>query len=89
MARIQAGTPSSKQRQNSAHPLEAPGRPLPLLEEAAAQAMQGAFAVLQLANQRGLVEKAKILSTTMDRLRNRVAPAQEALAVVEKRPVLH
>ncbi len=89
MARIQAEAEELKQRQNSAHLWKPHADALLLLEAAANQAIQSAFAVLQLANQRGLVEKAKILSTTMDRLRNRVSQSQEALAFVGNKPVLH
>jgi hypothetical protein len=89
MARIQAETEELKQRQNSAHLWKPHADALLLLEASATQAIQGAFAVLQLANQRGLAEKAKFLSTTMDRLRNRVSLAQEALALVGNKPVLH
>jgi hypothetical protein len=89
MARIQAETEELRQRQNSAHLWKPHADALLLLEAAATQAIQSAFAVLQLANQRGLAEKAKFLSTTMDRLRNRVTLAQEALALVGTKPVLH
>jgi hypothetical protein len=89
MARILAETEEFRQRQNSAHLWKPHADALLLLEAAANQAIQSAFAVLQLANQRGLVEKAKILSTTMDRLRNRVSQSQEALAMVGNKPVLH
>ena len=88
MARIQAETEEFRLRQNSTHLWRPHADALQLLEEASNQVIQSAFAVLQVANQRGLAEKAKILSATMDRLRNRVTLAQEALAVVGNKTVL-
>jgi hypothetical protein len=88
MARIQAETEEFRLRQNSTHLWRPHADALQLLEEASSQVIQSAFAVLQVANQRGLAEKAKILSATMDRLRNRVTLAQEALAVVGNKTVL-
>jgi vacuolar-type H+-ATPase subunit H len=89
MARIQAEIEEFKHRQNSNHLWRPHAEALLLLEEAATQAMQSADAVLQLANQRGLGEKAKILSATIDRLRNRVGQAHETLALAGIKPILH
>jgi hypothetical protein len=88
MARLQAEIEEFKQRQNSTHLWRPHADALMLLEEAATQAIQGASAVLQVANQRGLVEKSKMLTTTIDRLRNRVEQAHEALALAGIKPVL-
>ena len=87
MARVQAETEEFKQRQKSTHLWRPHADALLLLEESAALAMQSASAVLDIANQRGLVDKAKILSTSMDRLRSRVEQAREALALAGVHPV--
>ncbi len=80
MARIQAESEEMRQRQNSAHLWRPHAEALTLLQQAAAQANQNALAVAQVATQRGLVEKAKILHATMERLRNRVEQVRESLA---------
>jgi len=80
MARIQAETEEFRQRQKSTHLWRPHADALLLLEESATQAVQFASTVLAVANQRGLVDKAKALSASMDRLRNRVEQAREALA---------
>lgn len=80
MARIQAESEEMRQRQNSAHLWRPHAEALALLQQAAAQANQDALAVAQVATQRGLVEKAKILHATMERLRNRVEQAREFMA---------
>jgi hypothetical protein len=59
------------------------------LEESATQAIQYASSVLDVANQRGLVDKAKALSASIDRLRNRVEQAREALAQAGVQPLTH
>jgi hypothetical protein len=89
MARIQAELEEFKHRQNSTHLWRPHADALMLLEEAASLSIQSAATVLQVANQRGLVEKAKILSATMDRLRNRVDQIHEALALAGIKPALH
>jgi hypothetical protein len=71
MARMQAEMEEFKHRQNSAHLWRPHAEALLLLQQAAAQASQQASATLELANQRGLVEKVKILTSTMERLRHR------------------
>jgi len=89
MARIQAETAEFKQRQNSTHLWRPHADALAILEELAKQAVQSASPVLATANQRGLVEKAKILSTTMDRVRLRIDEAHQALALAGiKQPAL-
>jgi hypothetical protein len=88
MARLQAEIEELKHRQNSTHLWRPHAEALLLLEEAASQALQSAAAVLQLATQRGLVEKAKVLAAAMDRLRNRIGQAQETLALVGVKSVL-
>jgi hypothetical protein len=80
MARVQAETEEFRQRQKSTHLWRPHADALLLLEESATQAIQAASMVLAVANQRGLVDKAKALSASMDRLRNRVDQAREALA---------
>ncbi len=80
MARIQAETEEFRQRQKSTHLWRPHADALLLLEESATHAVQFASTVLAIANQRGLVDKAKALSASMDRLRNRVEQAREALA---------
>jgi translation initiation factor 2B subunit (eIF-2B alpha/beta/delta family) len=86
MARIQAEIEELKRRQNSTHLWRPHADALILLEQAAVQATHSAQATLQLASQRGLVEKAKILTATMDRLRNRVDQVHEALALAGVSP---
>ena len=81
MARIQAESEELKQRQNSAHLWRPHAEALARLQEAAARANQNALAVSEVANQRGLVEKTKILAATMDRLRVRVEQVQETFAL--------
>jgi hypothetical protein len=81
MARIQAESEEMRQRQNSTHLWRPHAEALALLQEAAAQANQNALAVEEVATQRGLVEKAKILQATMERLRNRVDQVRESLAL--------
>ncbi len=80
MARIQAEIEELKQRQNSTHLWRPHADALLLLQTAAAQANQSASSARQLATQRGLVEKSKILTATMERLRSRVEHVQETLA---------
>lgn len=80
MARIQAEIEELKQRQNSTHLWRPHANALAILQEAAAQANQEALATVELATQRGLVEKAKCLTATMDRLRTRVEHIQETFA---------
>ena len=81
MARIQAESEELKQRQNSAHLWRPHAEALARLQQAAARANQNALIVVELASQRGLVEKAKILAATMDRLRLRVEQVQETFAM--------
>lgn len=81
MARIHAEIEELKQRQNSTHLWRPHADALALLQEAAAQASENASAISQLATQRGLVEKAKLLTATMDRLRNRVEQIHEIFAI--------
>lgn len=88
MARIQAETAEFKQRQNSTHLWRPHAEALNVLEECAKEAIQLASGVLTTANQRGLVEKAKILTATMDWLRRRVEVSREALAMAGVKPVL-
>jgi hypothetical protein len=80
MARIQAEIEELKQRQNSTHLWRPHADALLLLQTAAAQADQSAAAARQLATQRGLVEKSRIITATMQRLRIRVEQVQETLA---------
>jgi hypothetical protein len=86
MARIHAEIEELKERQNSTHLWRPHADALALLQVAAAQANQSAFATSQVATQRGLSEKSKLLSTTMDRLRNRVEQVAESFALVGMRP---
>jgi hypothetical protein len=86
MARIQAEGEEWRLRQNSAHLWRPHADALALLQQAAVQANENAMAVMRVANQRGLTEKAKILSTTMDRLRTRVEQVRETLALGGPRP---
>jgi hypothetical protein len=79
MARMQAEIEELKQRQNSTHLWRPHADALLLLQTAAAQANQSASAARQLATQRGLVEKSKILTATMERLRSRVEQVQVTL----------
>jgi len=83
MARIQAEVEEFRQRQNSAHLWRPHAEALVLLKNAAAEAQQNAIAVSELAAQRGLHEKVKILAATLERLHNRVDQAQEALALAK------
>ncbi len=80
MARIQAESEELRQRQNSTHLWRPHAEALALLQQAAAQANQNALAVAEVATQRGLAEKAKILHATMERLRTRVGQTRESLA---------
>lgn len=86
MARIQAESEEFKARQNSTHLWRPHAEALRLLQEAATQAISAAAATLELANQRGLAEKAKNLSNTMDRLRKRTDQVQEAFALAGVHP---
>ena len=86
MARIAAESEEMRQRQNSAHLWRPHAEALVLLQQAAIQANENAMAVAQVATQRGLVEKAKILHATMERLRNRVDQVRESLALGGARP---
>jgi hypothetical protein len=85
MARIQAESEELKQRQNSAHLWRPHAEALVRLKEAASRANQGAMSTLEVATQRGLAEKAKILAATMDRLRVRVEQSQEAINLASLR----
>lgn len=85
MARIQAESEELKQRQNSTHLWRPHAEALVILQQAATQANESALATLTVATQRGLVEKAKILTATMDRLRNRVEQVQETMALAGMR----
>ncbi len=80
MARIQAESEELRQRQNSTHLWRPHADALALLQQAAAQVNQNAMAVADVATQRGLAEKAKILHATMERLRTRVEQIRESLA---------
>ncbi len=80
MARIHAESEELRQRQNSTHLWRPHAEALALLQQAAAQANQNALAVAEVATQRGLAEKAKILHATMERLRTRVEQVRESLA---------
>jgi hypothetical protein len=80
MARLHAETEEFKRRQNSAHLWRPHAEALLLLQQAAAQASQGAAAILEIANQRGLVEKARILTATTERLRHRLEEVQQTFA---------
>jgi hypothetical protein len=80
MARIHAEIEELNQRQNSTHLWRPHADALALLQDAASQANQNALAAMQLATQRGLVEKAKSLTATMDRLHNRVEQIRETFA---------
>lgn len=86
MSRIQAEVEELKQRQNSAHLWRPHADALVLLQESAAQEIENALAILRLATQRGLTEKVKILTATVERLRNRVLLVHETLALVGVRP---
>jgi hypothetical protein len=81
MARLQAESEELRQRQNSAHLWRPHAEALALLHQAATQAIDNAQAVMQVATQRGLAEKAKILNTTMERLRNRGEQVRESAAL--------
>jgi hypothetical protein len=85
MARIQAEIEELKQRQNSTHLWRPHADALVLLQDAAAQASQSGLAALELATKRGLIEKAKLLTATIDRLRNRVELTHQALTLVGAR----
>ena len=80
MARMQAEIEELKHRQNSTHLWRPHADALLLLQTAAAQANQSAVAARLLATQRGLVEKSRIITATMERLRSRVEQVQETLA---------
>lgn len=80
MARIQAEIEEVKQRQNSTHLWRPHADALALLEQAAAEAQKEATAAMGLATARGLLEKAKVLAASMDRLRNRVDQIHETVA---------
>jgi hypothetical protein len=81
MARIQAEIEEFRQRQNSNHLWRPHAEALVLLQEAAAQANQKALATVQVATLRGLIEKAKILIATIERLRNRLGMVDQTLAL--------
>jgi hypothetical protein len=81
MARIQAESEEMRQRQNSAHLWRPHAEALTLLRQAAIHANESALAVAQVATQRGLAEKAKILNATMERMRNRLEQVRESLAM--------
>jgi hypothetical protein len=85
MARIHAEIEELKQRQNSTHLWRPHADALALLQTAAAQAIQNAFATSQVATQRGLADKVKSLTATMDRLRHRVEQVDETFALVGMR----
>jgi len=80
MARIQAESQELQQRQNSTHLWRPHADALALLERASSRVNEDAMAILQVATQRGLVEKARILAATMERLRNRVEQVHQTLA---------
>jgi hypothetical protein len=81
MARIQAEIEEFKLRQDSAHLWRPHADALLLLQQAATMANQSASATLDLANQRGLAEKARIITATQERLRNRLDQIQQTLAL--------
>jgi len=83
LARMRAEEEDFRQRQNSTHLWRPHAESLRLLEEMAAEAIEGAGAVLEVANQRGLTEKARLLTATMDRLRGRVDATRELLSVAK------
>jgi hypothetical protein len=81
MARIHAEVEELRQRQNSTHLWRPHAQALGLLQQAAAQVDQNAVAVSDLATQRGLTEKVKLLTATRERLQHRVSQVQETLAL--------
>ncbi len=81
MARIQAESEELRQRQNSTHLWRPHADALALLQQAGAQANQNALAIAEVATQRGLAEKAKILHATMERLQRRIEQVREESAV--------
>ncbi len=84
MARMQAESEEMRQRQNSTHLWRPHAEALAILQQAALQANENAVAVAQVATQRGLVEKAKILNATMERLRNRAEQVRQALSLAAR-----
>ena len=85
MARIQAEIEEFKQRQNSTHLWRPHAEALAQLREAASCATQSAGATVRVAADRGLVEKAKLLTATIDRLRNRLDQVHQTLALTDVR----
>jgi hypothetical protein len=85
MARMQAEIEEFKLRQDSTHLWRPHADALAVLVEAAASANQNALATLKVATDRGLMEKAKVLTATIDRLRNRVEQVHQTLALVSGR----
>lgn len=81
MARMQAEMEELRQRQNSTHLWRPHADALVLLQQAASQSNQAALAIAELATQRGLAEKVKILTATTERLRNRLDQVQQTLAL--------
>jgi hypothetical protein len=85
IARMEAEGQEFKQRQNSTHLWRPHAETLVLLEEAAGEALEAASAVLEVANQRGLAEKAKLLTATMDRLSSHLEQTRQLLSVAESK----
>jgi hypothetical protein len=81
MARIQAESQELQQRQNSTHLWRPHADALAILQQAAARVIENALSTVQVATQRGLMEKAKLLTATIDRLRNRIEQVHETLAL--------
>ena len=80
MARVQAEVEELRQRQNSTHLWRPHADTLQLLCQSATATIAQARETAEVASQRGLVEKAKLLGTSVDRLRNRMDQAREAMA---------
>jgi hypothetical protein len=81
MARMQAEMEELRLRQNSTHLWRPHADALVLLQQAASQSNLAALAIAELAAQRGLAEKVKILTATTERLRNRLDQVQQTLAL--------
>jgi len=85
MARMQAEIEEFRLRQDSTHLWRPHADALAILVEAASSANQNALSTLKVATDRGLMEKAKLLTATIDRLRNRVEQVHQTLALANGR----
>jgi hypothetical protein len=79
MARLQAELLELKERQSSQHLWRPHADALQQLQQSAAVVLREAELTQELATQRGLADKAKALSATMERLRARVADVKKSV----------